>query len=162
VRGRLEPVDEGQDFAVFVDYAHTDEALKNVLKTARELTRKHVIVVFGCGGERDTSKRPRMRRAAETLADHCVVTSDNPRGEDPQAIIRQIMRGARDLSKFTVEPDRRSAITRAVATARPGDLVLIAGKGHETCQIFKDYRVHFDDREVAREVLRKVVSSSCG
>jgi len=162
VRGRLEPVDEGQDFAVFVDYAHTDEALKNVLRTVRELTKKRVIVAFGCGGERDVSKRPRMSRTAEKLADHCVVTSDNPRGEDPEVIIDQIMRGARDLSKFTVESDRRAAITGAIGMARPGDLVLIAGKGHETCQIFKDRRIHFDDREIAREVLRKVVSKRCG
>jgi UDP-N-acetylmuramoyl-L-alanyl-D-glutamate--2,6-diaminopimelate ligase len=114
-----------------------------------------VIVLFGCGGERDKSKRRRMRAAAETLADHCVVTSDNPRTEDPQAIIDQIMRGARDPSRFTVEPDRRAAIARALAMARPGDLVLIAGKGHETWQIFKDRRVHFDDREVVREILKK-------
>jgi len=160
VPGRLEPVDVGQKFAVFVDYAHTAVALENVLMTVRELTKHRVIVLFGCGGERDKSKRRRMRVAAESLADHCVVTSDNPRGEDPKAIIDQVMRGAEDLSKFTVEIDRRVAITRAIELARPGDLVLIAGKGHETVQIFKDRRVRFDDREVAREVLRKAASSA--
>ena len=160
VPGRLEPVDVGQKFAVFVDYAHTAVALENVLMTVRELTKHRVIVLFGCGGERDKSKRRRMRGAAESLADHCVVTSDNPRGEDPKAIIDQVMRGAEDLSKFTVEIDRRVAITRAIELARPGDLVLIAGKGHETVQIFKDRRVRFDDREVAREVLRKAASSA--
>ena len=159
VPGRLEPVDAGQDFTVFVDYAHTPDALKNVLKTVRKLAANRVIVLFGCGGERDRSKRPRMRAVAEKLADHCVVTSDNPRGEDPQDIIDQIMRHAADPSRFTVEIDRRAAIARAVAMARPGDLVLLAGKGHETWQIFKDRRVHFDDREVARDVLRKAGST---
>ena len=156
VPGRLEAVDAGQDFAVFVDYAHSDHALENALKAAKKLTSGRVIVVFGCGGDRDRSKRPRMRAVAEELADHCVVTSDNPRTEDPQDIIDQIMRGARDLSKFTVEVDRRSAIRRAVEAAAGGDLVLIAGKGHETYQIFKDRTIHFDDREVARDVLREV------
>ncbi|HUU42523.1 MAG TPA: UDP-N-acetylmuramoyl-L-alanyl-D-glutamate--2,6-diaminopimelate ligase [Planctomycetota bacterium] len=158
VPGRLEPVDEGQDFAVFVDYAHTDNALENALKAARKLTSRRVIVVFGCGGDRDRTKRPRMRAVAEELAHVCVVTSDNPRTEDPADIIEQIMRGTRDPSKFIVEVDRRTAIRRAVETARPGDLVLIAGKGHETYQIFKDRTIHFDDREVAREVLREVTS----
>ena len=158
VSGRLEPVEEGQEFAVFVDYAHSDDALENVLNAVRTLTDKRVIVVFGCGGDRDASKRPRMRAVAEELADHCVVTSDNPRGEEPGAIIEQIMRGVRDESKFTVEPDRATAIRCGIELARPGDLVLIAGKGHETYQIFRDRRIHFDDREVAREVLRRAVS----
>jgi len=158
VSGRLEPVDEGQDFTVFVDYAHSDDALENVLKAVKKLTKRRVIVVFGCGGDRDVTKRPRMRAVAEELADHCVVTSDNPRSEDPQDIIDQIMRGVRDSSKFTVEPDRATAIKLAIGMAQAGDLVLIAGKGHETYQIFKDRRIHFDDREVAREALRKVVS----
>jgi UDP-N-acetylmuramyl-tripeptide synthetase len=159
VRGRLESVDEGQDFAVFVDYAHTDDALENVLKAVRPMTMKRVIVVVGCGGDRDVSKRPRMRAVAGRLADHCVVTSDNPRSEDPMKIIEQMMHGATDASKFTIEPDRRAAITQAIGMARAGDVVLIAGKGHETSQIFGDRRVHFDDREVAGEVLRKAVSS---
>jgi len=158
VSGRLEAVDEGQPFAVFVDYAHSDDALENVLNAVRTLTQKRVIVVFGCGGDRDTSKRPRMRAVAEELADHCVVTSDNPRSEEPGAIIEQIMRGVRDESKFTVEPDRATAIRRGIELAGPGDVLLIAGKGHETYQIFKDRRIHFDDREVAREVLRGMVS----
>lgn len=157
VSGRLEPVDVGQDFAVFVDYAHSDDALENVLKAVRRMTEQRVIVVFGCGGDRDVTKRPRMRAVAEELADHCIVTSDNPRSEDPQDIIDQIMRGVRDARKFTVEPDRTTAIHRAVGMAHAGDVVLIAGKGHETYQIFRDRRIHFDDREVAREALRKVV-----
>lgn len=157
VPGRLEPIDAGQDFTVFVDYAHSDDALENVLKAVRRMTEKRVIVVFGCGGDRDVTKRPRMRAVAEELADHCIVTSDNPRSEDPQAIIDQIMRGARDTRKFTIEPDRATAINCAVQMARGGDVVLIAGKGHETCQIFADRRIHFDDREVARQALGKAV-----
>jgi UDP-N-acetylmuramoyl-L-alanyl-D-glutamate--2,6-diaminopimelate ligase len=156
VSGRLERVDEGQPFAVFVDYAHTDDALRNVLSTVRPLTEGRVIAVFGCGGNRDREKRPRMRAVCEELADVCVVTSDNPRNEDPKAIIDEIMRGTRDLRKFTIECDRRAAIRMAIEQALPGDLVLIAGKGHETYQIFKDdRRIHFDDREVAREALRE-------
>ena len=161
IPGRLERVDEGQDFRVFVDYAHSDDALENVLTAVRDLTDRRVIVVFGCGGDRDVTKRPRMRAVAEELADHAVVTSDNPRSEDPRAIIDQIMTGVRDRSKFTVEPDRRAAVAAAVRMAKPGDVVLIAGKGHETYQILRDRRVHFDDREVAREELRKVVAR-CG
>ena len=157
VSGRLERVDEGQPFAVFVDYAHTDDALRNVLSTVRPLTAGRVIVVFGCGGDRDRTKRPRMRGVCEELADLCVVTSDNPRSEDPKAILAEIMRGVRDSRKFTVEPNRRTAIRMAIEMASPGDLVLIAGKGHETYQIFKNRRLHFDDREVAREVLREAL-----
>ncbi len=157
VLGRLERVDEGQPFAVFVDYAHTDDSLRNVLSTVRPLTTGRVIVVFGCGGDRDKTKRPRMRGVCEELADLCVVTSDNPRGEDPKAILSDIMRGVRDAGKFTVEPNRRTAIRMAVEMAKPGDLVLIAGKGHETYQIFKTRRIHFDDREVAREALREAL-----
>ena len=157
VSGRLERVDEGQPFAVFVDYAHTDDALRSVLSTVRPLTPGRVTVVFGCGGDRDRAKRPRMRAACEELADLCVVTSDNPRSEDPAAIIAEIMRGVGKASKFTLEPDRRTAIRIAIEMAREGDVVLIAGKGHETYQIFKTRRIHFDDREVAREVIREAL-----
>jgi UDP-N-acetylmuramoyl-L-alanyl-D-glutamate--2,6-diaminopimelate ligase len=160
VPGRMEPVDEGQEYAVLVDYAHTPDSLENVLATARELTGGRVICVFGAGGDRDTGKRALMGEIAAQGADVVVVTSDNPRSEQPQAIIAQIMEGttgARPVgaAKIVVEADRREAIHRAVAAARPGDVVLIAGKGHEQGQEFAAGRVvPFDDVAVAREALR--------
>ncbi|HEV59285.1 MAG TPA: UDP-N-acetylmuramoyl-L-alanyl-D-glutamate--2,6-diaminopimelate ligase [Phycisphaerales bacterium] len=159
VPGRLEPVNEGQDFQVLVDYAHTDDALRNVLTTLRPLCRGRLIVVFGCGGDRDRTKRPRMARVAELLADRIVVTSDNPRTEDPRRIIEEIRVGFSDAGagRVTVEPDRRAAIETALREARAGDVVLIAGKGHEDYQILGTERIHFDDREVAGEVLRTLL-----
>jgi UDP-N-acetylmuramoyl-L-alanyl-D-glutamate--2,6-diaminopimelate ligase len=151
VPGRLEPVDAGPDFRVFVDYAHTPDALRRVLATVRELTRGRVILVFGCGGDRDRGKRPLMGEAA-LAADVRIVTSDNPRSEDPAVIIEEIQRGMAAAERV-VEPDRRSAIVRAIGLARAGDTILIAGKGHEDYQIAGTERLHFDDREVAREVL---------
>ncbi len=159
VPGRLEPVEAGQPFRVLVDYAHTDDALAKVLETGRELLNGaggRLICVFGCGGDRDRTKRPRMGHVAERLADVAVVTSDNPRTEDPGAIIDEILRGLERPERAVVEPDRRAAIRQAVSMARPGDLVLVAGKGHETYQIVGDRVVPFDDREVAREALREV------
>jgi UDP-N-acetylmuramoyl-L-alanyl-D-glutamate--2,6-diaminopimelate ligase len=160
VPGRFEPVDEGQDFAVLVDYAHTPDSLQNVLLAARELAgsaRLHV--VFGCGGDRDRGKRPLMGEIARRLADHVVVTSDNPRSEDPEAIIGEILAGAgSDVTWFV---DRRDAIAEAIASAQAGDVVVIAGKGHEQGQEFAGgYKVPFDDRVVAREVLRGVPAHS--
>ena len=153
VPGRFEPVDEGQDFGVLVDYAHTPDSLENVLRAAREVTRGRVHVVFGAGGDRDRSKRPLMGDAARRLADRVLVTSDNPRSEDPEAIIDEIMRGAG--SEAVREPDRRRAIARAVEQAGPGDVVVIAGKGHEQGQEFEDGRKEpFDDVTVAREAIR--------
>ncbi len=154
VPGRFESVDEGQPFTVLVDYAHTPDSLENVLRAARGLTSERVICVFGCGGDRDRGKRPLMGRIAADLADVPIVTSDNPRSEDPRAIIEEILAGA--AGELEVEPDRREAIARAVETAAPGDVVLIAGKGHEQGQQFRDRTVPFDDREVAREALRRL------
>ena len=153
VPGRFESVDEGQPFTVIVDYAHTPDSLENVLATARELSSGRVICVFGCGGDRDREKRPVMGRIAGELADLPIVTSDNPRSEDPRAIIDEIAAGAE--GELEVVPDRRQAIARAIESAEPGDVVVIAGKGHEQGQQFRDRTVPFDDREVAREALRK-------
>jgi UDP-N-acetylmuramoyl-L-alanyl-D-glutamate--2,6-diaminopimelate ligase len=155
VPGRFEPVDEGQGFAVLVDYAHTPDSLENVLEAARALTRGRLHVVFGCGGDRDRGKRPLMGEIAARLADRVVVTSDNPRSEDPEAIIEEILEGAgHDVHH---DPDRRAAIAETIAGARAGDVVVIAGKGHEQGQEFADGRkLPFDDRAVARELLRGV------
>ncbi len=153
VPGRFEAVDEGQPFAVLVDYAHTPDSLENVLRTARDLAQNRVICVFGCGGDRDRGKRPLMGRIASELADVAVVTSDNPRSEEPEAIIAEILAGAGDAE---VEPDRREAIARAIGEAAEGDVVVIAGKGHEQGQQFADSTIPFDDREVAREALRRL------
>lgn len=154
VPGRMEAVDAGQDFLVVVDYAHTPDSILNVLRGARPLAAGRVIVVFGCGGDRDHAKRSLMGRAATSSADLTIVTSDNPRSEDPEAIIEDITAGARQGGgEFLVEPDRRAAISEALRTARPGDVVVIAGKGHETYQEIGDRRVPFDDRVVARQAL---------
>jgi UDP-N-acetylmuramoyl-L-alanyl-D-glutamate--2,6-diaminopimelate ligase len=153
VPGRFEPVDEGQDFGVLVDYAHTPDSLENVLRAAREVTRGRLHVVFGAGGDRDRSKRPLMGDVARRLADRVVVTSDNPRNEQPEAIIDQIVGGAGPDAEREV--DRRRAIALAARTAEPGDVVVIAGKGHEQGQEFENGRKEpFDDVTVAREVLR--------
>jgi UDP-N-acetylmuramoyl-L-alanyl-D-glutamate--2,6-diaminopimelate ligase len=154
VPGRFQPVDEGQGFAVLVDYAHTPDSLDNVLRAARELSRGRVIVVFGAGGDRDRGKRPLMGEIAARLADEVLVTSDNPRSEDPDAIVAQIVAGI-DREDVRVEVDRRAAIERAVALAADGDVVVIAGKGHEQGQEFADgHKIPFDDATVAREALR--------
>jgi UDP-N-acetylmuramoyl-L-alanyl-D-glutamate--2,6-diaminopimelate ligase len=153
VPGRFEPVDEGQEFGVLVDYAHTPEALENVLRAARELTQARLHVVFGAGGDRDRGKRPLMGDAARRLADRVLVTSDNPRGEHPDAIIDQVMEGAGPDAER--ETDRHRAIARAIETAERGDVVVIAGKGHEQGQEFEGGRKEpFDDVAVARDALR--------
>jgi UDP-N-acetylmuramoyl-L-alanyl-D-glutamate--2,6-diaminopimelate ligase len=157
VPGRFERVDEGQPFLVVVDYAHTDDALKNVLRTARELSRNRVIALFGCGGERDRTKRPRMGEAAGSLADFVVLTSDNPRGEDPLLIMADALVGLQRTGKpYLAEVDRGVAVRKALAEARAGDVVVLAGKGHETYQVLKDGKIEFDDREVARQVLAEM------
>jgi UDP-N-acetylmuramoyl-L-alanyl-D-glutamate--2,6-diaminopimelate ligase len=153
VPGRFEPVDEGQDFAVLVDYAHTPDSLENVLGAARELASGRLHVVFGAGGDRDREKRPLMGEAAARLADRVLVTSDNPRSEDPESIIDQVAAGAGEAAEREV--DRRRAITLAIDSAEPGDVVVIAGKGHEQGQEFENGRKEpFDDVTVAREALR--------
>jgi UDP-N-acetylmuramoyl-L-alanyl-D-glutamate--2,6-diaminopimelate ligase len=155
VPGRFEPIDEGQSFAVLVDYAHTPDSVENVLHAARDITPGRLIAVVGAGGDRDRSKRPLMGHAGSALADCTVVTSDNPRSEEPEAIIEDILEGVEDRSQVTVEVDRDQAIGLAVAMAEPGDTVVIAGKGHEQGQEFKGGRkIPFDDREVARKHLR--------
>ncbi|MHB0884297.1 MAG: UDP-N-acetylmuramoyl-L-alanyl-D-glutamate--2,6-diaminopimelate ligase [Bacillota bacterium] len=156
VPGRLERVDAGQDFTVIVDYAHTPDGLENILQTARDFARGRVISVFGCGGDRDRTKRPIMGDIAGRYSDFAIITSDNPRGEDPMAIIREIETGIEGRPPrwgYTSMPDREEAIRAAVDKAEPGDVVVIAGKGHETYQIFKDRTIHFDDREVVRQAL---------
>ena len=154
VPGRFERVDEGQPFVVVVDYAHTDDALRNVISMARSLEPKRVVTLFGCGGDRDRTKRPIMGQVAAELSDFVVLTSDNPRSEDPLDIMNDVLVGLRRKdTPCLVEPDRATAIRRAIEEARPGDIIILAGKGHETYQVLKDRTISFDDREVAREVL---------
>lgn len=158
VPGRFERVEAGQDFSVIVDYAHTEDALAQLLAAARQLCRERIMTVFGCGGDRDPGKRPKMGRVAAQRSEVVFLTSDNPRTEDPEAILRDIEQGVLGLSVSErgashVIPDRRAAIRAAFLEARPGDMVLIAGKGHEDYQIIGETRHRFDDREVARELL---------
>ncbi|HTP03825.1 MAG TPA: UDP-N-acetylmuramoyl-L-alanyl-D-glutamate--2,6-diaminopimelate ligase [Nitrospirota bacterium] len=172
VPGRMEKVDEGQPFSVVADYAHTEDALVRLLETVREITTGKVITVFGCGGDRDRSKRPKMGAAAVNGSDIVIVTSDNPRTEDPVSIISEIEKGmeasgvrltvcefvsttAAGKTPYCVMPDRHAAIAAAINMAGKGDVVVLAGKGHEDYQIIGDRKIHFDDREVAREELRK-------
>ncbi len=165
VPGRFERIDEGQPFTVLVDYAHTDDALKSLLMAVRDLQPRRIVTVFGCGGDRDRGKRPLMGFAAASGSDIVIVTSDNPRSEDPMAIIQEILPGTRralagetrgltDQDRCLVIPDRKEAIRRALALAEEGDCVVIAGKGHESYQVLGERTIPFDDREVAREILR--------
>jgi UDP-N-acetylmuramoyl-L-alanyl-D-glutamate--2,6-diaminopimelate ligase len=155
VPGRFERVDEGQPFVVVVDYAHTDDALRNVIAMARGLNPKRIITLFGCGGDRDRAKRPLMGYAAAEGSDLVVLTSDNPRSEDPLAIMNDALVGIRRTDvAHVVEPDRAAAIARALREALEGDIVILAGKGHEPYQVLKDRTIPFDDRAVAREVLK--------
>jgi UDP-N-acetylmuramoyl-L-alanyl-D-glutamate--2,6-diaminopimelate ligase len=154
VPGRFERIDSGQPFLVVVDYAHTDDALRNVIQVARSLTQGRVITLFGCGGDRDRTKRPLMGMAAGELSDYVVLTSDNPRSEEPLDIMNDALVGLRRFdTPHIAEPDRARAIRKAIEEAKPGDVVLIAGKGHETYQVLKDRTIDFDDRETARAVL---------
>jgi UDP-N-acetylmuramoyl-L-alanyl-D-glutamate--2,6-diaminopimelate ligase len=157
VPGRLERIEKGQDFSVFVDYAHTPDALSGVLKTVRHVTDNALICVFGCGGDRDKGKRLEMGRIAGSLADFCIITSDNPRSEEPLSIIAGIEEGIKQVSaRYEIVPDRREAIAHALESAQTGDSVVIAGKGHEDYQILGDEVIHFDDREVVEEILSLV------
>jgi UDP-N-acetylmuramoyl-L-alanyl-D-glutamate--2,6-diaminopimelate ligase len=160
--GRLEPVRAGQSFAVLVDYAHTDDALRNVLSALRPLTRGKLRVVFGCGGDRDRTKRPRMAEIAHRLADVIYVTSDNPRTENPQRILDEIAAGfpADSAQSVVMQVDRRAAIEQALCDAGSDDVVLIAGKGHESYQIVGTTKHHFDDREECHRVLKQRVATS--
>jgi UDP-N-acetylmuramoyl-L-alanyl-D-glutamate--2,6-diaminopimelate ligase len=159
VAGRFEPVDAGQPFHVIVDYAHTDDGLSNVLRAARALCKGRIITLFGCGGDRDKGKRPKMGAVAATLSDFCILTSDNPRTEDPHRILLDVEVGMQRAEKrkgddYLVIEAREEAIRRAVSLAKPGDLVMIAGKGHENYQIIGTERRHFDDREEAMAALK--------
>jgi UDP-N-acetylmuramoyl-L-alanyl-D-glutamate--2,6-diaminopimelate ligase len=162
VPGRMERVSSGQDFTVLVDYAHTDDALKNLLETVRGLGPRRVVTVFGCGGDRDRTKRPLMGAVAARLSDVVVLTSDNPRTEPPEAILGEIRRGipaSRPAGDTLVIPDRKDAIARALEMGREGVVVVIAGKGHETTQVLRDRTVPFDDRQVARDVLARLAGA---
>jgi UDP-N-acetylmuramoyl-L-alanyl-D-glutamate--2,6-diaminopimelate ligase len=172
VPGRMEKVEEGQPYGVVVDYAHTEDAITRLLEAVREITAKRIITVFGCGGDRDRTKRPKMGEAAINGSDIVIITSDNPRTEDPASIIREIekgleregiktsapealLKGASGKKPYSGIPDRYTAIAAAVGIAGPGDMVVLAGKGHENYQIIGEKKTHFDDREVAREEIRK-------
>jgi UDP-N-acetylmuramoyl-L-alanyl-D-glutamate--2,6-diaminopimelate ligase len=158
IEGRLQRLDAGQDFAVFVDYAHSPDALMNVLLAVREITKNRVITVFGCGGDRDRTKRPMMGQHATVLSDICIITTDNPRSEDPKKIIDDILDGVKQVDsseKCYVIEDRREAIAKAISIAQKGDTVLIAGKGHEDYQILGENVIHFDDRQEALNFLRR-------
>ena len=155
VEGRFETIDEGQDFRCIVDYAHTDDALRKIIEESKPITDGNIITVFGCGGDRDRSKRPLMGKAADSLSDHVVITSDNPRSEDPEAIIKDIVKGI-NSDDYSIIPDREEAIRYAVLMAKKGDTVLVAGKGHEDYQEIKGVRQHFSDREVLRKILKDI------
>ncbi|HSQ78289.1 MAG TPA: UDP-N-acetylmuramoyl-L-alanyl-D-glutamate--2,6-diaminopimelate ligase [Nitrospirota bacterium] len=177
VPGRMEKVDEGQPYGVVVDYAHTEDALVRLLEAARELASSRIITVFGCGGDRDRTKRPKMGAAAIRGSDIVIVTSDNPRTEDPLSIISEVEQGMTDGMKvsspdappdlvrgrtpYAVIPDRQTAVATAIGMAKPGDVVVLAGKGHEDYQVIGNAKIHFDDREVAREEIRKR-NAECG
>ncbi len=157
VKGRMERVPTGRDFTIVIDYAHTPDGLEKVLAACRKGEPKRLVVLFGCGGDRDRAKRPLMGRAAMEGADFAILTSDNPRSEDPQAIIDDIVKGIRTYSTpYVVIPNRQDAIRYAVRTARPGDLILLAGKGHETYQILNTGVIHLDEREIIAEQLAKL------
>ena len=153
--GRLEKVDFDGNFTVFIDYAHTEDALKNVINTLRQLSDKRVIVVFGCGGQRDRIKRPKMGNVVSELADYAIITNDNPRQEDPQEIIEDIKKGIRK-NNYCVIPERKEAIKKSLLLAKAGDIVLVAGKGHEDYQILRDKKIHFNDRIIIKECLKSM------
>lgn len=156
VPGRFELLDEGQDFIVAVDYAHSPDGLQKILTTAREMKPRRLICVFGCGGDRDRQKRPIMGRIAGENSDFAIITSDNPRSEEPEAIVREVEAGVQETAaRYLVQVNRRDAIESAIAMAKPGDILLIAGKGHEDYQLVKGQVLPFDDRETARHFLRE-------
>lgn len=158
VPGRFQMVPESKKFGVIIDYAHTPDGLENILRTARKLTSRRLLLVFGCGGDRDRTKRPIMGEIAARMADFTIITSDNPRTEDPMQIIKEIEAGFHKITPapaYQTEVDRAAAIRKIIGMAEDEDLVMIAGKGHETYQDFGDYRIHFDDQEVAREALKE-------
>lgn len=157
VSGRLEPIPNDLGLKIYVDFAHSDDAITNVLECLQEIKGDgRIITVFGCGGDRDKTKRPRMAQAAEALSDLCIVTSDNPRSEDPLDIIKEIVKGFQKKESYLIEPDRYLAIERALAMATPQDLILLAGKGHEPYQVFAHKIIEFDDRKVALQICQQL------
>ncbi len=161
VPGRAELVDTDRDFSILIDYAHTPDSLENILKTVKEYAEGRVICVFGCGGDRDTAKRPMMGAISGRLADYTVITSDNPRTEEPAKIVEQIEKGIKETTgAYTCITERRDAIRHAVCSARSGDVIILAGKGHETYQIFADKTIHFDEREVVYDILKELGNDS--
>lgn len=155
VDGRVEKLETGRDFNLYIDYAHTDDGLKNVLSAIKPLVKSRLLLLFGCGGDRDKGKRPLMARVAQTYADYIVITSDNPRSESPMQIIKDIEAGfTPDFKNYTTQKDRRKAIRTALLQARSGDVVVIAGKGHETYQIIQGQKEHFSDKEECLKILR--------
>ena len=154
VCGRAEVVPTGRDYTVMIDYAHTPDGIENILKSIRGFAKGRIVILFGCGGDRDRTKRPKMGRIAGELADFCVVTSDNPRTEDPGEIIKEIIPGVEETGcPYTVIENRKEAIRYALDNAETGDVILLAGKGHETYQILKSGKIHFDEREIVHEIL---------
>ncbi len=156
VKGRIEVVPTNTDYTVIIDYAHSPDGLENIITSLREIAKNRVVTVFGCGGDRDRTKRPKMGKIAAELSDFCVVTSDNPRSENPAAIIEDILEGMKNISTpYTVVESRKEAIRWAMENAQPDDIILLAGKGHETYQILPTGTIHFDEREVIAEILEK-------
>lgn len=154
ISGRSEVIDSGRGFTIVIDYAHTPDGLDNILNTVREYAKGRIITLFGCGGDRDKTKRPIMGEVAGKLSDICIVTSDNPRSEEPQSIIEDIMPGVRKTSSdYRIVVDRREAIIKAISIAGENDVIVIAGKGHETYQVLKDKTIHFDEREIVNDIL---------
>lgn len=161
VKGRAEVVNIPTDYTVMIDYAHTPDGLENIIKTVKGFAKGRVITVFGCGGDRDSAKRPKMGKIAGDLSDFCVVTSDNPRTEDPEAILKDILEGMKDVkADFTAICDRTEAIEYAMRHAKENDVIILAGKGHETYQILKDKTIHYDEREIVRDILEKINSEA--
>ncbi len=158
VAGRFEAVHAGQDFTVIVDYAHTNDSLDNVLETVNQFAEKEVTAIIGCGGDRDRTKRPLMAKVASTKATKAIFTADNPRSEDPAEIVADMVEGL-DADNYEIILERETAIRTAVNAAEPGDVIVIAGKGHETYQIFHDRTIDFDDREVARQAIKERLAS---
>ena len=157
IPGRFELVKNEQDFTLIVDYAHTADGMKNVLNTIEDLPKNRIIIVFGCGGDRDKEKRPVMGKVAANYGDYFIITTDNPRSEDPEAIIEDIKKGITNINKgYKVVIDRKDAIYEAINMAEKEDVIVIFGKGHETYQVFKDKTIHFDDREIAREAISSI------
>jgi UDP-N-acetylmuramoyl-L-alanyl-D-glutamate--2,6-diaminopimelate ligase len=155
ISGRLENIPNHLGVNIYVDFAHSDDALRNVFESLKEIKNGRIIALFGCGGDRDKSKRPKMAAVCELFADLTIVTNDNPRCEDPEEICRDIIRGFSKNANFTIELDRKEAIAKAIRLARTGDILLIAGKGHEPYQIFAHHTLEFDDRQIALEAIQQ-------